>query len=572
MAVVFLEAGTTSWQVPAGVTTIKVECLGAGGSSSASYRSGGAGGAYSRANALSVTPGESLAVQVPTSTPLVNGAKGADCYLARGGTMLVLAKSADSPTTTAASAIGGQASACIGDVRYSGGNAGLTPVTGARSGGGGAAGPAGPGGNGGSTVSGQTYAPGGGGANGGGAGSDGGPTVGVNGNGGTGPTGVPGPVSGSGTLDSTSGAGGAGSGGAGRGGGDNSHNGEWDASHGCGSGGGGTRVSATYGGSGSTSGAYGGGAGGSNAPTPSNQPTTVQPGGPGLIVITFSSGYRLSAGPAALTAAGRSANLSRGYAFHVAGAQARLTGGDAAIARRFRISAAPAPFGADGRSAALIRGYTLDAAAALVGVTGVDAAVSLDRRLPAAVAAFDLAGNRAALTKIGRRSLIADRAVIALSASPAKIRVDRRLAPGAALYGLAGAAAIFRIDRIAFLPVPSWRTIAATAQVRVAFTTRQVRLLYASKDNRMLIWPTKRVAEVLDYALDWSARIGDEAIVSSKATVRGDMVTIDRDRHDGKVQQVWLASGAGGVGHVIMQVTTDAGRTYEEAVQLSVIV
>lgn len=121
-------------------------------------------------------------------------------------------------------------------------------------------------------------------------------------------------------------------------------------------------------------------------------------------------------------------------------------------------------------------------------------------------------------------------------------------------------------------PTPAARTAAAPAQVRVAFTTRQVRLLYASKDNRMLIWPTKRVAEVLDYALDWSARIGDEAIVSSKATVRGDMVTIDRDRHDGKVQQVWLAGGVNGVGHVILQVTTDAGRVYEEAVQLSVAV
>lgn len=126
--------------------------------------------------------------------------------------------------------------------------------------------------------------------------------------------------------------------------------------------------------------------------------------------------------------------------------------------------------------------------------------------------------------------------------------------------------------RSPWLATPKVRTVTAPAQVRIAFTTRQVRLLYASKDNRMLIWPTKRVAEVLDYALDWSARIGDEAIVSSKATIRGDMVTIDRDRHDGKVQQVWLAGGVNGVGHIIMQVTTDAGRTYEEAVQLSVAV
>ena len=261
---VFIENGVTQWIVPAGVTSAKIECLGAGGSSVFTSRSGGAGAAYA-ADTISVTPGETLTLQVPTRTPAAVNSVGADCFVKRGSTTLVLAKSANAPTSTSASAQGGQASACVGAIKYSGGNAGSTPVANTRSGGGGAAGPNGPGASSGDSPN-TTRGSGGGGANGGGVGGS--STLGT---GGTGPTGITG---GSPGQPGTFGSGGGGNNGNA---GDNSHNAEWDSAHGCGSGAGGN-TSGT-GGSGASAGAYGGGAGGG---------TTNNPiGGPGLIVISY---------------------------------------------------------------------------------------------------------------------------------------------------------------------------------------------------------------------------------------------------------------------------------------------
>lgn len=277
--VVFIENGTTSWVVPDGVTEVDIECLGAGGSAISSTRSGGAGGAYSKSVAVAVTPGETLTVQVPATTAGTTGTSGTDCFVKREDTVLCLAKSANAPSSNSATAQGGQASGGTGDVKYSGGNAGSTSITG-RSGGGGAAGPAGDGAAGGANVTSQTIGGGGGGANGGGAGVAGGTSAGTDGNGGTGPTGTAGGTS-------TSSAGNPGSQGSGGGGGNtgaggaNSHNAEWDATHGCGSGGGGARATGQNGGTGASSGAYGGGAGGNlNSGAPA-------PGGPGLIVMSY---------------------------------------------------------------------------------------------------------------------------------------------------------------------------------------------------------------------------------------------------------------------------------------------
>lgn len=124
MTVTYLAAGTTSWQVPAGVSSVKIECLGAGGPTTATARTGGGGGAYS-ADTVSVTPGETLTVQVPAS---VAGSTPGDCYVKRGTTTLVLAKSGGYAPTMSAQALGGSAASGVGAIRYSGGNAGPTPT------------------------------------------------------------------------------------------------------------------------------------------------------------------------------------------------------------------------------------------------------------------------------------------------------------------------------------------------------------------------------------------------------------------------------------------------------------
>jgi hypothetical protein len=52
--------GTVDWTVPAGVTSIKAECWGAGGGGMSGSGAGGGGGEYACNPALAVTPGESL--------------------------------------------------------------------------------------------------------------------------------------------------------------------------------------------------------------------------------------------------------------------------------------------------------------------------------------------------------------------------------------------------------------------------------------------------------------------------------------------------------------------------------
>lgn len=141
-------AGTGNWVCPAGVTSITVECWGAGGAgeSVTSYTSGykigagGGGGAYSKST-ISVTPG--------TSYPFSIGAAGTPA--ANGGdttfkTTTVVAKGGGS--VNQGNNFGGAASSGTGDVRYSGGNGAAGGINGSIviSGPGGAA--AGPGGNG----------------------------------------------------------------------------------------------------------------------------------------------------------------------------------------------------------------------------------------------------------------------------------------------------------------------------------------------------------------------------------------------------------------------------------------
>src|SRR5512133_1422593 len=64
----FTTAGTTNWVAPAGVTSVKIECWGAGGGGGtrtiAGASGGGGGGAYARVDAFSVTPGNSYSYTV----------------------------------------------------------------------------------------------------------------------------------------------------------------------------------------------------------------------------------------------------------------------------------------------------------------------------------------------------------------------------------------------------------------------------------------------------------------------------------------------------------------------------
>lgn len=152
----FTTAGTFNWTAPAGVTSVTIECWGAGGgggddgSSSNNGGGGGGGGAYSKVNSYTVTPENSYSYTVGTQGSANGGNGGASSFntstcVAAGGT-------GGTAGNTGTGGAGGTTSASEGDIVYAGG----TGANGGSTGGGGG-GSAGTGGNG-NNGSGQTGA------------------------------------------------------------------------------------------------------------------------------------------------------------------------------------------------------------------------------------------------------------------------------------------------------------------------------------------------------------------------------------------------------------------------------
>jgi hypothetical protein len=90
---VYLTTGTTTWTVPSCWNVVNVECIGAGGSGTASEAltvnaSGGAGGTWAKATNVAVTPAANLTVQVgaggaaitATSSGFTTGNTGTDTW------------------------------------------------------------------------------------------------------------------------------------------------------------------------------------------------------------------------------------------------------------------------------------------------------------------------------------------------------------------------------------------------------------------------------------------------------------------------------------------------------------
>lgn len=258
----YTTAGTYTFTVPAGVTSICAVCVGAGGGST--YLStGNFGGSLSYSNNVATTPGESLTVVVGAGGTGTSGASapGGDSKISRSATTLILAKG------------GASASSNVGGVSYTGGNAQSPSITG--SGGGGAGGYSGNGGGGGAdgnpngTAGSAGSGGGGGGGGGGGYQADVfGPGVGqFYGGGGGGGVGILGTGS-----NGSGGAGGSAAGGNGGGGGSSGSSGS-NAS-----------------GDGGPGGAYGGGAGGPGLNENTSAPGANANGAVGAVRIIWGSG------------------------------------------------------------------------------------------------------------------------------------------------------------------------------------------------------------------------------------------------------------------------------------------
>ena len=281
--VVFITTvGTGTFIVPSDFgSLVSIEAIGggAGAGNGTPGDCGGGGGAYAKSTTASgLAAGSTAYYQVGSGGNGFGGpaSSGTDTWfnttsnsaptLASQG---VLAKAGTVAADSKTAGVGGAASACVGDVKYSGGNGGLNAQAGSHGGGGGAGGPGGAGGNGGQPN---------GGSNGGGGGAGAGLTT-VGGNA---------SFSTPGTNATGGGAGGQGalSGSGVTAGGNGTY---WtqssnSATAGSGGGGGGGGGSAGAGG-----GLYGGGGGGSSSGTAAG----VGAGGQGIIVFTYTQASKV---------------------------------------------------------------------------------------------------------------------------------------------------------------------------------------------------------------------------------------------------------------------------------------
>ena len=90
-----------------------------------------------------------------------------------------------------------------------------------------------------------------------------------------------------------------------------------------------------------------------------------------------------------------------------------------------------------------------------------------------------------------------------------------------------------------------------------------------------LSWPFKDPNEVLDYAIDWTARlVGGDTITDSEWSIvdTDPTLTIDAEELDpAGMTTVWLAGGTVGTTyHVLNRITTLGGRTMDQTVRLKV--
>lgn len=86
-----------------------------------------------------------------------------------------------------------------------------------------------------------------------------------------------------------------------------------------------------------------------------------------------------------------------------------------------------------------------------------------------------------------------------------------------------------------------------------------------------LVWPFKDPDEVLDYIIDWSARLGDSDTISTSTWTFPSGITKDSDSNTTTTTTAWVSGGTIGETYEILnRVTTTGGRTYDQTVKLKV--
>jgi len=84
-----------------------------------------------------------------------------------------------------------------------------------------------------------------------------------------------------------------------------------------------------------------------------------------------------------------------------------------------------------------------------------------------------------------------------------------------------------------------------------------------------LQWPVKDSNEVLDYVLDWSARLDTGDAIASSTWIVPSGITKDSDNFGGSTTTIWLSGGTDGETYTFTnRITTDDGRTMDQSVRL----
>ena len=87
-----------------------------------------------------------------------------------------------------------------------------------------------------------------------------------------------------------------------------------------------------------------------------------------------------------------------------------------------------------------------------------------------------------------------------------------------------------------------------------------------------LTWPDKDPNEVLDYGLDWTARLAGDSITASSWTVDVGTITIDSDENTTTLTTAWLSGGSAGTTYTLTnRVVTEGGRTMDQSVTLDCV-
>lgn len=87
----------------------------------------------------------------------------------------------------------------------------------------------------------------------------------------------------------------------------------------------------------------------------------------------------------------------------------------------------------------------------------------------------------------------------------------------------------------------------------------------------MASWPSKDLDEVLDYQIDWTARLETAETITSSVIVKVGSVVVDSTSAVTPVVTVWLSGGTENESCMITnRITTNQGRTYDQSVKLRI--